>query len=152
MLKNDLSCFPFVLTQLFASFLSESAENSPGYWWLELWDCSVSFSRWLPPLILLQGTGTTEAVPHPAFFGSPLASPPWFPLLRTARLLLPQSSNSCASVSLMGWTLIGSRLAVVGAHLRGSISSLSWCRWTAFRIILTGNHTTSLIWKIIEAV
>lgn len=67
--------------------------------------------------------------PHPAFFGSPSVSLPWFPLQRIAILSFLQSSNSCVSMDLMGWTSIGSTLALVEALLRTSISSLSWCRW-----------------------
>lgn len=63
-----------------------------------------------------------------AFFGSLSVSLPWFPLRRTARLSSPQSSNFCASMGLMGWTSIGSTLALAEVLLRTSISSLSWSR------------------------
>lgn len=83
--------------------------------------------------------------PHPTFFGSPSVSLPWFPLRRTARLSLPQSSNSCVSMDLMGWTLIGSTLALVEALFRTSTSSLSWCRWEGrWQSLAQGNSKTLL--------
>lgn len=62
--QNSLLLFP----------QKQSIENSPIYWRLETWGYSVSFSRWLPAWISLQGVGTTQVFPPSALLGSPLVT------------------------------------------------------------------------------